>query len=343
MSIPKLTRRFAIAILSLALSQFAMMAQQTSSAVPALISTAPSIVGRIGPYGGIKSVQDARQMTLDGFNLVIPSRFSQELRTELRGDGALYIDLTLWSLINERCKKEYESRSARHLPRVCTISVSDEEDIVTAARKHIGEVAKDPGLAGFWILDDYPGSDISRILKRFHQIVSEAGAASGRHLPTVCGLQGELDARDSTNQPIKPHHQYVDRAITNVSPDACDYVSPYPYGYSLNSDPALVDWSLHDVIPYTIQLLRAKGFNTSGLLIPLLHAFGNNPPPGSYRNVTPRPQDILAQAKAWTDAGAVALMFFTWQSADADVSYANSPSIRDGVQQAAAYFRAHHH
>jgi hypothetical protein len=91
------------------------------------------------------------------------------------------------------------------------------------------------------------------------------------------------------------------------------------------------------------QLLQTQGFRTSGLLIPILQAFGNcdrGPDPRNSCKVVPRQQDIVAQAKAWTDGGAVTIMFFTWQSSDSDEKYLNTASIWDGVQQAAAYFRA---
>jgi hypothetical protein len=304
------------------------------------------IMGRFGPYGGISTAEDARQLKSASFNLVLPSSASTNLRTELFGDGAAFIDHEIWSVINEKCRTQVATKKAAHLSPSCDLTPADQEEIVTAAKKHLEEVKTQPGLAGVWILDDYPQGDITPVLKTLHSLVHAAGASAGRNLPTICGLGGSLDLRDSVQQPFKPQHKWIDQPAINVTPAACDYVAPYFYGSRPQPNPDLVDWSMRDVIPYALQVLRAKGFNTSGILIPVLDAFGScdRPrPSGTSCYVTPRPKDIVAQAKAWTDAGAVAMLFFTWQSRDSDENFLNTASIRDGVQQAAVYFRAHHH
>jgi len=334
-----------VSFLAILLFSAAATAQTSNSTASSPISSARTILGRVGPYSGINTAEDAQQLNLAGFNLVLPSNFSSTLRAALLSEGLAYIDLELWSLIDEKCIQQAASRKAMHLPPSCNLNPADQQDIVAAAKKHLDEVKTDPGLAGFWILDDYPQGDITEVLKMLHNLVHATGTAIGRNLPTICGLGGSLDLRDSTRESFKPQHKWIDQPAINVTPAGCDYVAPYFYGSRPQPNPDLVDWSMQEVIPYALQVLRARGFNTSGILVPLLHAFGSckRPrPSGASCYVTPRPQDILAQAKAWTDAGAIAMMFFTWHSQDSDEDYLNTASIRDGVQQAAAYFRAHH-
>lgn len=288
---------------------------------------------------------DAQKLKAAGFDLVLPGNFSPQLRRQLLSSGASYIDLELWWAVHLKCEAT-ERTKASGQPPGCSLGAGDQEALAAAAEEHVDSVKSDPGLAGFWILDDYPGGDISATLTRLHDVVHRAGASIGKDLPTICGLEGALDVRNSAKVRFQSQHALAERGMINVSPSSCDYVAPYPYGASAQANPELVDWSLRNVVPYTLHLLRAKGFRTSRVLIPIIHAFGNcNRPrvPGTNCDVSPRPRDILAQAKAWTDAGAVAMMFFTWRSEDADVSYSNDPEIRDGIQHAAAYFRAHHH
>lgn len=318
-----------------------MFAQQPASPVP---STGPSmsIMGRFGPYSGINTPDDARQLSLAGFDLVLPSNFSSVVRAALATNGVAYIDLGLWTLIHTHCSKSTSAQT----PPACAFSESDEQEILLAARRHIDEVKENRNLVGFWVLDDYPGGDISKLLRSIRKLVHEAAASAGRDLPTICGVQGALAVKKSANAAFSFDRRWVDRGMANISPAACDFVAPYAYGATPQASPEYIDWSLRDVIPYTIGLLQQKGFRTSSVVIPIIQAFGSCERRRSPRDScfpAPRPADILVEAKAWTDAGAVAMMFFTWGSLDADEKYANSPEIKDGVQQAAAYFRAHHH
>jgi hypothetical protein len=334
------------ALLAILLSPVLLSAQQVRNVSASSTDSARMVVGRFGPYGGISTVEDARQLKTASFNLVLPSSFVADLRASLFGEGAAFIDHKIWSLIDNKCTAQVASKKAMRLPPSCDLTPIEQQEIAKAAKEHLEEIKTEPGLAGFWILDDYPQGDITAVLKTIHNLVHAAGASVGRNLPTICGLGGSLDLRDSTRESFKPQHKWIDQPAINVTPAACDYVAPYFYGRRPQPNPDLVDWSMRDVIPYALQVLRAKGFNTSGILIPILDAFGSceRPrPSGTSCYVTPRPMDILAQAKAWTEAGAVAMMFFTWQSQDSDENYLNSASIRDGVQQAAAYFREHHH
>jgi hypothetical protein len=294
----------------------------------------PALAGRIGPYGGIATVQEAEKLSADGFTLTLPSSSAPEVLATLRTHGVTYIDAYLWELIRRRCLAQNEFSKAANL-RSCQISELEREAIASEARKHLDQVGRDTSVAGFWILDDYPG-DISMTIKMLHDLVGQANAATGLDRPTICGVGGTLDTIESgRGKPISRRYPDIDLALTNVSPEACDLVSPYLYASNRENNPNLVEWSMRSAIPYLLRALEQKRFNMSSpLLVPIIHAFSS-----STGYVLPRPQDIVAQVKAYSKARPLALLFFTWQSQDADQSYANNPVIREGVRQGAAYFR----
>jgi len=284
----------------------------------------PVLAGRIGPYGGIATIQEAEKLSADGFTLTLPSSYAPELLATLRTHRIAYIDAYFWELIRQTCLAQNEIASQTD----CEISDREREAIASQARKHLEQIAADTNVAGFWILDDYPGS-ISPTLKMLHDLVARANSTANLQRPTICGVGGNLDVNKSHDR------RYMNRALTNISPDACDLVSPYLYAVDSKNNPKLVDWSMRKAIPYLHHALKQKGFNMSSpLLVPILHAFSTD---SGY--VMPRPQDIVAQVKAYSKERPIAFLFFTWQSQDADQSYANNPVIRDGVQQGAAYFR----
>ncbi len=195
----------------------------------------------------------------------------------------------------------------------------------------------DSGLAAFWILDDYPHGDISATLNALHELVVQSNASSGFQRATICGIGGSLDAkRAADDRRFTPNRGYMDQSLINVSPAACDLVSPYFYGTALEDDSRLIDWSMKDLMPSFLEKLRAKGFDTAApLLLPVSHAFSYKAPNRTVY-VMPSPDDIARQMNAYCDAGAFSMLFFTWQSHDADRSYSNDQDIRAGVQKGRA-------
>lgn len=301
-------------------------------------STWPEIAGRVGPYGGILTAGDAKRMTADGLKLTLLSASAPDILATLREGGAKYIDNFFWEQIHQKCKSQYDPQTANHQELACTLSRSDQSAIVEAAAAHLKQVAADPGLVAFWILDDYPHGDISATLKALHDVVKQGNATGGFQRATICGIGGSLDAKPSAeDRQFTPNRSYTEQSLINISPEACDLVSPYFYGTAPKDDPQLIDWSMMDLMPYFLQKLRDKGFDTTAqLLLPVSHAFSYRAPSGTTFWVTPRPGDIATQMKAYCDAGAFSMLFFTWQSHDADRSYSNDEAIREGVQKGRA-------
>lgn len=301
-------------------------------------SAAPGMVGRIGPYGGILTVEDARRMTADGLTLTVLSSSAPQILAALREGGAGYIDNFLWEQIHQRCLAQYAAQKAAGRLLACSLSDDEQKAIVQAAAAHLRQVESDPGVVAFWILDDYPHGDVSAVLKTLNDLVKHSNAASHVERPTICGIGGSLDAKKSPqDERFVPNHLYTAQSLFNVSPAACDLIAPYFYGTALADDPQLIDWSMKDLMPYFLQRLRDRGFDTSSrLLLPVSHAFSYKAPTSTTFYVMPRPEDIATQMKAYCDAGAFSMLFFTWQSQDADRSYSNDDAIRAGVHRGRA-------
>jgi hypothetical protein len=305
-----------------------------STLAPAVSPSAwPDIAGRVGPYGGILTTSDAKLMAADGLKLTLLSSTAPDVLATLREGGAKYIDNFLWEQIHQKCKSQYEPQTSNHQVLACTLSTGDQSAIVEAAVAHLKQVAGDPGLVAFWILDDYPHGNISDTLKALHDVVKQGNATGSVQRATICGIGGSLDARHAAqDRDFTPNRGYTEQSLVNISPEACDLVSPYFYGTAPKDDPQLIDWSMKDLMPYFLQRLSDRGFDTAApLLLPVSHAFSYRAPNGTFW-VSPRPGDIATQMKAYCDAGAFSMLFFTWQSHDADRSYSNDDAIREGVQ-----------
>jgi len=274
-------------------------------------------------------------MTADGLALVVgPSKDALPL---LRDRGVRYIDAHLWSLAYSVCERQFAIEQAALRPLACTVSQTDEDEVATQAAAYLRSIDTDPALAGFWILDDYPHGEIARVLARLRAVVQESNARTGFRRFTICGVGGSLDVKRTPNDAaFRPNHGYMDRALQNVSPAACDMVSPYFYATAAADDPRLIDWSMHDLLPYFLQALRARGYDPSAdVLLPIAQAFSAHAAGSTTYYVTPRPADIATQMTAYCEH-ASSVLFFTWRSKDADRSYAVTADMKSGVQQGRA-------
>jgi len=297
----------------------------------------PLLSGRIGPYSGLGNAEDIQEMARNGFNLTLLGSVNPKMIAAFESTDSKYIDFVIWSYITRRCQPQLEAAKAAKRKGTCLLSSEDQRAILDDVAKHLSEVQSSPVIAGFWILDDYPGGDISKLLAAIHDRVKKANAAGGLKRPTICGLGGSLDAKKSREDlAFAQDRRYMKTALTNISPSACDVVAPYPYGVTSVDDPALIDWSMHDLIPSLLQELRARGFRSSPFLLPVIDAFSYREKGSKSFWVLPRPSDIEQQMKAYCDAGAVAMLFFTWRAKQADQAYANTPSIRDGIKRGMA-------
>jgi hypothetical protein len=295
----------------------------------------PDLTARSGPYGDLPSGDEARAIVADGLNLAVLSAPNPDVVKPLRENGGKYIDAHLWRLVFNVCLKQFAAQTAAGQPRACVISPADQAAITATALDYLKIVEREPALAGFWILDDYPHGDVTAPLLALKNLIQQSNGRSGVRRPTLCGVGGSLDVRrrpeDTT---FTSDHGYLDQALGNVSPAICDLVSPYFYGSAPADDPRLLDWSMQSLLPYFQQALITRGFAApSRILVPVAQAFSHQGTGGSGAYVKPRAADVADQMTAYCDAGAIAMLFFTWESPDADHSYANDSDLRDGVRR----------
>ena len=298
----------------------------------------PDLVGRVGPYGGIKTPDDARRMLADGLRLAVLSGTSSDVLKTLEDAGAKRIDTRLWSLLLEVCRRQYDIETAARQPLACVVSTMDQDLIATQASTYLRQVERDPALVGYWTLDDYPHGDVTATLQRFRDLVQQSNTRSGFERPTLCGVGGQLDFKRSTDdRSFSLDRRYTDQALQNVSPAGCDLVAPYFYGIASTDDARLIDWSMRELLPYFLRALRARGYDRpSQVMLPIAHAFSSHAAGSASYYVTPNPDDVATQMQAYCESGAMSILFFTWQSADADRSYVNDATLREGVQKGRA-------
>src|SRR5579884_2158537 len=192
----------------------------------------PGLEGRIGPYSGVHTVADVDRMISLGFRITIYPSINPAIISRLEGEGGTYLDSYLWSnVIHPICQKQLKEGPVHGGQASCRLSPEDIAAATEKIRSHLEQVKSDRGLAGFWILDDYPHGDVTPILRVIRQLVSQSNAETGLRRPTVCGVGGNLDAKRTPRDPrFRPDRAYTDAALTNVSPEFCDLVSPYLYG-----------------------------------------------------------------------------------------------------------------
>lgn len=276
-------------------------------------------------------------MARDGFDLTVLGSVNPKMNAALQSSGSKYIDISIWELISKRCRPQFAAAKLLKKKAVCVLSSTDQNAILGDVSNHLNDVRSSSLIAGFWVLDDYPGSDISKLLAVIHDRVKKANAVTGLKRPTICGVGGQMDAKNAqTDRRFEKNRNYMNTALSNVSPSACDVVAPYLYGVISNDNPALVDWSMEDLLPSLLRELRARGFHDSPPLLPVIDAFSYREKGSKSFWVLPRPEDIEQQMKAYCDAGAAGMLFFTWRSTQADQSYENTQSIRDGIKRGRA-------
>ena len=296
------------------------------------------LTDRVGPYGGILTIADAKAAAADGFNLTVQSAYDPAVVAAMGDLGINYIDIQLWEYIHKQCKIQFDREIAAGGTRHCDLSVDDQQAVLRDAKARLDKVKNDPNVAAYWILDDYPWGNVTSTLVALRRLVDEANQETGANKPTICGIGGSLDHRTATNRKILPDRHYIELALQNITPAACDVIAPYFYGAATENDPTWIDWSMADLMPWFIQRLRDQGFNHPALL-PVPQAFYANKRGGTTYFVQPRPGDIAAQANTYCGFGAIALLFFTWQASDAEHSYANDADLREGVRQSAVACR----
>jgi hypothetical protein len=343
MGAPPITRHLPALSLAALMTASLVACQQDSAGSAAAAnpygSSGAQLANGVGPYGQLFTESEVAAAALDGFNLTLLAASPPDLRNSLTVHGVRYLDPKPWKYIRARCAAQWANEAALGQTRSCALTAEDQSLILDAMRSRLAEVENDPGLVGYYVLDDYPFGDVTVTLRAIRALIMESNQRVGVTRPVVCGVGGTLDSRAGNTGLFTADHSYTEEALVNVSPDTCDIVAPYFYGVARVNDPDLVDWSMQDLIPWFIGALHDRGF-TQPSLLPIVQAFSAPAAQGAVY-IEPTPQNMSAQASAYCGTGyAVALLFFTWSGPDLTNTYANDANLRLGVFAAAKACRS---
>lgn len=240
----------------------------------------------------------------------------------LESAGVRTVDTYPWVLIADYgCSDYFYGQSAN-----CQISDSTSAWILSQLQAHLAAQQGNSNVIAYWILDDYPGGDISSLLQKMHDMIvaSNHDASASFPRPAICGMGGSIAPLSDKNitdaDPIM-HGFKLD--LINFRPSYCDMVALYLYagnmGYGYPKDPSQYDWSMIYLLPAILKDLGSLGWNgATEPLVAIPQAFGY----GYW--VTPSGADLASQMTAYCKAGAVALFAYSWED-DYPVLNPNSP------------------
>lgn len=290
----------------------------------------------------ISNPTDATAANAQGltFSLFEPHFMTDQLRPVYQQLGMTYVDDDPWQQIQGTCGTLGGTGT-------CSLTDQQKQTILTNVKNHLAQTASDPLIAGYMILDDYPGGDVRDVMQGIHDLVVEANKTAVFPRFTQCDFGSRLDTRDTVSSPWVTHSSSFDQAISNYSPTACDVVMFYFEGYNSPANynhPELIDWSMSTILPYAMNSLKAKGWNpaTQPLIgSPQLYDWTEswwqtNVGTNTIWMVRPTSAGVSAQIQAFCQAGAVAISGYAWNdpSHSASVKYelSNDTSILNGYQ-----------
>lgn len=295
----------------------------------------PEIIHKMGPYG-VRLPDEIPDVAKDGFSLIVSSYQNPENQYGqlLKKVQIKYLDSYLWFLVWQAChRKTGQEEENAQSKAICVISSNEEKSILEQAQKHLNATKDDSNIVGFWILDDYPSGNVLHTLEKIHELVENANHLLRNPRPTVCGFGGGLDYKKTPQDlAFTKTHEYFQRSIVNFSNKACDMVALYPYAENKFPDPNAIDWSMSDLVPYELVVLKRLGWDPAREpLIGFAQAFSYPWKPGKMNFVEPRYQDIVAQIEAYCKWGASAMLFYAWDDSVTDLNKHqafNTPEMR---------------
>jgi hypothetical protein len=261
------------------------------------------------------------------FHYGMPARPNDPLGQALTTNQIKLVDSALWDMLgNSHC---YNLASSSPGPCVDTL--------LTNVRRHLLETRDNSLVAGYWILDDYPG-DVKTILPQLTSLVHQY--APGK--PTICGFGGEL----------YPHggFSWSEETVSNFSQQGCDVVALYLYPGAQHTNtrcsdfiqppdiqgPDAYDWTMSGLLPAAFASLEQRGWNPQRTpWIGIAYAFAgcrkdlNN----TAYQVMPTASNMETQALSFCKAGAQGIVWYGWEDSTVNVFPNNSPQMKAGVQR----------
>jgi hypothetical protein len=225
----------------------------------------------------------------------------------------------------------------------CTLTATQENNLVAQVTNYLNANKNDPLIAGYYILDDWPGN-----VKNALQRITAAVRTITPTKPTVCAFVGILDFWQSSDHSGAPFtaHAAFDRAIANYSPAGCDIADFYVYGVPgvipfTNPHcvpPSDVDWDGSGFYPYMKAALTARGWVPSmgWMISPQTFTSGN-----SCDNDYPEPTmaSIELQTTSACQAGATSTLAYIYDQWGQGKYLANQISWRTGYANGLAACR----
>lgn len=307
----------------------------------------PLIEMQAGPYSiapkntpeKLNEITDASQAGLKLF------RFSSSrvngtpsLKQLLETNNLRYIDTSLWSFINTTCGPQNRACDLDNTNDSTLKQMGDSilANITTYLNRD--DIKNDPLIIGFWVQDDNHGH-IKEFLKKVHMLIAEHNKTSVVRRPSVCAYGGQLDYKNAlTDTSFSQKDDSFTSAVENFSPEGCDIVALYPYGYSYVNDERAVDWTMERVLPFMLNLLKEKGWSADQIplmAVPQVSGYTWKPDIQVGRQVVHSTyQSVLTQTEAYCKNGATSVLFYAWDDTSEDPGKQqafNNEDMRRGI------------
>jgi hypothetical protein len=243
------------------------------------------------------------------------------LAATLREANMPYIDMDLWAIVDHALPS-----SCSETIDPCTLPADRESRVLAAVRAHLGKVASDRAVVGFYLLDDYHGN-VRDLLTKIHSLVQQASSTSVFARPTICAFQADLDYQGSDGSWRRNRTDFLKRLV-NYSPLACDLVSIYSYT-SANAVPPSVDWGMGALIGDVKAALSERGWTLGRGLIGTPMAFSYV---GSWTG--PTGDQLRTQMGAFCAGGATGIWPFAWDDgySGPKLELGNDPDLQRGLE-----------
>ncbi|MGH2447936.1 MAG: hypothetical protein ACRDFS_04970 [Chloroflexota bacterium] len=290
--------------------------------------TWPEIQGQVGVFNN-NALPDVRAAGKHGIGLDQMSYPYQvgNVPAKMAADGLHMLDESFWDYISQACQISFKTHQR------CVISPGLERRIERETRDHLARIARQSAVAGFWVLDDYPGGDVRHTLDRIHVLVTQANRKAGVNRPMICGFTGNLDYRSGPHARWQSIDGPFKQAMANFTPRGCDMVALYIYGESPWFSVHSVDWTMHRVLPYEKAYLRRRGWNIKREpLVGIPQAF--TPLHAGGVDWAPETGSALAtQVTAFCKGGASAILAYAWRDHNPGRGeLGNDPELRAGLE-----------
>lgn len=181
----------------------------------------------------------------------------------------------------------------------CEITPEREQVVLDFARTFVQQHHDNPGIVGWYLVDDRWG-DFSSVLPKIHDIIRTYDTGTDKY-PTVCGLQLDLASSIEPN----PLRHFRNQVTDNYSPSWCNAFTIYSYAQDGATG---VDWDMSETLPGALDFLAVeKGWrDRNGTFLGTPQAFGG----GGF--VVPTRGELRIQAEAFCAAGSYGLLPYAW-------------------------------